>query len=83
MSQAKPPFKASPPPPCKFQRRIYHVVERNVRVAGAVFTRQIYSRDGGGEGRVICESMPFDNGSLDLAQIQHKDGQWCSALLLF
>jgi hypothetical protein len=27
--------------------------------------------------------MPFDNGSLDQAQIQHKDGQWCSAPLLF
>ena len=49
MSQAKPPFKAAPPPPPrKLRRRIFHVVERNVRVAGAVFTRQIYSRDGGG-----------------------------------
>ncbi len=51
MSQAKPPFKAyppPPPPPRKLRRRIFHVVERNVRVAGAVFTCQIYSRDGGG-----------------------------------
>jgi hypothetical protein len=30
---------------------------------------------------VICESMPFDNGSSDWAQIQHGDGQWCSAPL--
>ncbi len=37
-----------PPPPRKLRRRIFHVVERNVPVAGAVFTRQIYSRDGGG-----------------------------------
>ncbi len=36
-----------------------------------------------GEGRVICESMPFDNRSSDQAQIQYEDGQWCSALLLF
>ncbi len=48
MSQAKPPFKASPPPPRKLQQRIFHVVKGNVRVAGAVATRQIYSRDGGG-----------------------------------
>jgi hypothetical protein len=27
--------------------------------------------------------MPFDNGSSDGAQIQHEDGQWCSAPLLF
>jgi hypothetical protein len=36
-----------------------------------------------GEGGVICESMPFDNGSSDWAQIQHEDGQSCSAPLLF
>ncbi len=28
-----------------------------------------------GEGGVICESMPFDNGSSDRAQIQQEDGQ--------
>ncbi len=27
-----------------------------------------------GEGGVICGLMPFDNGSSDWAQIQHKDG---------
>ncbi len=37
-----------PPPPRKLRWRIFHVVERNVRVAGAVFTHQIYSWDGGG-----------------------------------
>jgi hypothetical protein len=36
MSQVKPPFKASPPPPLhKLRRRIFHVVKGNVRVAGA------------------------------------------------
>jgi hypothetical protein len=35
------------------------------------------------EGRVICESMAFHNESSDRAQIQHEDGQWCSAPLLF
>ncbi len=52
-------------------------------VSGAVFTRQIYSRDGGGEGGGICESMPFNNGSSNWAQLQYEDGQWCSAPLLF
>jgi hypothetical protein len=38
-----------------------------------------------GEGGVIviCESMPLDNGSSNRAQIQHEDGLWCSAPLLF
>jgi hypothetical protein len=36
-----------------------------------------------GEGGVICESLPFDNGSSDWAQIQHEDVQWCSSPLLF
>ncbi len=79
MSQAKPPFKASPltpspPPPRKLRQRIFHLVKGNVRVAGAVVTHQIYSRDGE-EGGVICGSMPFDNGSSDWVQIQHEDGQ--------
>jgi hypothetical protein len=76
--EAKPSChsRLPPPPPRKLRRRIFHVVERNVPVAGAVFTRQIYSL-------VICESMPFDNGSSDWAQIQHEDGQWCSSPLLF
>ncbi len=66
------------PPP----RRIFHVVRGNVRVAGArqlaMATRQM---EGG--GWVICGLIPFDNGSSDWAQIQHEDGQWCSAPLLF
>ncbi len=44
MSQAKPPFKASPPPLCKLRRRIFHVVRGNVRVAGAEATRQLEGR---------------------------------------
>jgi hypothetical protein len=36
-----------------------------------------------GDGGVICESMVCDNVSSDWAQIQHEDGQWCSAPLLF
>jgi hypothetical protein len=59
------------------------MVDSNVPFAGAVFTRQIHSRDERGEGVVICETMPFDNGSLDRAQIQHEDRQQCSAPLLF
>ena len=83
MSQAKPPFKAPPP--------------TSSQVATADFPRgegkcASCSRRGNspwllarwrGEGGVICESMPFDNGSSDWAQIQHEDGQWCFASLLF
>ncbi len=82
MSQAKPPFKASP---------------LTSQVAMADFPRgegkcESCRRRGNspdllagcrGEGGVICESMPFDNRSSDWAQIQHEDGQWCSAPLLF
>ncbi len=49
MSQAKPPFKASPPPPPrKLRWRIFHMEESSVRVAGAVATRHGDSTDGGG-----------------------------------
>jgi hypothetical protein len=75
--EAKPPFKASPPPPtaqvamvdfphggekCASCRRRFHSPDVTVRWRG--------------EGGVIWESMPFDNGSSDRAQIQHEDGQW-------
>jgi hypothetical protein len=30
---------------------------------------------GGGEGRVICETVPFDNGSSDRLQTQDEDSQ--------
>jgi hypothetical protein len=74
-SQAKPPPMPYPPPLRKLRRRIFHVVDSNVRFAGAVFTCRIHSRDERGEGGVICETMPFNNGSSDLAQIQQEDRQ--------
>ncbi len=43
---------------------------------------EIYSR-GGGEGRVICETVPFVNGSLDQLQIQNQDSQYYYAPSLF
>jgi hypothetical protein len=55
----------------------------SVQFAGATFTRRIDSREGCGEGGVICETMPFDNGSSDRLQIQHEDSQKHSAPLLF
>ncbi len=78
MSQAKLPFKAPPPPP-----------PTSSQVATADFPRgegkcACCRRRGNspwllarwrGEGRVICELMPFDNGSSDWAQIQHEEGQ--------
>jgi hypothetical protein len=74
-SQAKLLPTPSPPPLRKLPRPIFHVVDNNVQFAGAVFTRQIHSQEERGEGGVICETMPFDNGSSDRLQIQHKDGQ--------
>jgi hypothetical protein len=49
----------------------------------ALFSLTRFTREMEGEGGVICESMPFDNGSSDWAQIQHEEGQWCFASLLF
>jgi hypothetical protein len=48
-----------------------------------LFSLARFTRGMEGEGGVICESMPFDKGSSDRAQIQHEGGQWCSAPLLF
>ncbi len=73
----------SPPPLRKLPLWIFHVVDSNVRFAGSVFTRRIHSREERGEGRVICETMPFDNGSSDRLQIQQEDRQQYSAPLLF
>jgi hypothetical protein len=41
------------------------------------------TRGGGGEGGVICETMPFVNGSSDQLQTQNQDSQYYSAPLLF
>jgi hypothetical protein len=43
---------------------------------------EIYSRDllaGGGGGGVICETVPFVNGSSDRLQTQNQDSQYYSA----
>ncbi len=81
MSQAKPPFKVPPHllascadfprggEKCASRRRRFHSPDLLARWRG--------------EGGVICESMPFVNGSLDWAQIQYEDGQCCSVPLLF
>jgi len=47
---------------------------------------EIYLREslaGGGEGRVICETVPFDNGLSDRLQTQNQDSQYYSAPFLF
>jgi hypothetical protein len=35
------------------------------------------------EGGMICETVPFDNGSSDRLQTQNQDSQYYSAPLLF
>ncbi len=83
MSQAKPPFKA--PPPTSSQVATADFPRGEGKCASC--RRRGNSPDllavWRGEGLVIWESMPFDNGSSDWAQIKHEDGQWCSAPLLF
>jgi hypothetical protein len=82
----KPARGLSTPSPTSSQvatARIFHVVDGKVRFAGVTFTRGIHSREGMGEGGVICETMPFDNGSSDRLQIQHEDRKMYSAPLLF
>ena len=84
MSQAKPPFKA-PPPPTSSQVATADFPRGGEKCASC--RRRFHSPDlltrWRGEGGVICESMPFNNRSSDWAQIQHEDGQWWSAPLLF
>ncbi len=71
------------PPPLREQlSHILHVESRQVRSASATSTREILLR-GGGEGGVICETVPFVNGSSDQLQIQDQDSQYYSAPLLF
>jgi hypothetical protein len=52
-------------------------VGQQVRVGCARFTR------GGGEGGVICETVPFDNRSSDQLQTQNQDSQYYFAPSLF
>ncbi len=57
-------------------------VGRQVRTASARFTCENHSREGRGEGGVICKTVPFDNGSSDQLQTQNQDSQYHSAPLL-
>jgi hypothetical protein len=43
-----------------------------VRFASAVFTHRIHSREERGESGVICEMMPFNNGSSDNCKFNTK-----------
>jgi hypothetical protein len=71
---------ATPPP--LLLRHIFHRLdgkcEPQVRDLLASITR-----GRGGEGGVICKTMPFDNGSSDQLQTQNQDSQYHSAPLLF
>jgi hypothetical protein len=74
-----------PPPPTSPQAVTAHFpcVGRQVRTASARFTCENHSREGRGEGGVICKTVPFDNGSSDQLQTQNQDSQYHSAPLLF
>jgi hypothetical protein len=64
------------PPPLR--EPLPHILHVEVRD----FTCENHSREEGGKGGVICETVPFDNGSLDPLQIQYQDSQHYSAPLL-
>jgi hypothetical protein len=58
-------------------------VGRQVGTPSARFTCENHSREGRGEGGVICKTVPFDNGSSDQLQTKNQDSQYHSASLLF
>jgi hypothetical protein len=67
------------PPPLREQLpHIFHVLdgkwEWDVRYLLAIITYR-----GGGEGGVICETVPFVNGSSDKLQTPNQDSQYYSA----
>ena len=81
----KPARGLPTPPPTSPQAVTAHFTHggRQVRTASARFTCENHSREGGGGGRVICKTVPFNNGSSDWLQTQNQDSQYYSAPLLF
>jgi hypothetical protein len=53
------------------------------RLQARFLLARITRKGRGGEGRVICETVPFVNGSSDQLQTQNEDSQYHSAPLLF
>ncbi len=76
-------YPRHPPLLCELLPHILHVVDGEVRVSCARFTHRNHSRGRRGEGGVICEMVPFVNGSSDQLQTQNEDSQYHSAPLLF
>jgi hypothetical protein len=66
---------ANPQPSARYQT-FYTWKALQVRSAVGIATRTIYSWGRVGEGRVICETMPFVNRSSDQLQIQNQDSQY-------
>jgi hypothetical protein len=62
----KPPRGLPTPPPTSPRAVTTHFTcgGRQVRTASARFTCENHSREGG-EGGLICETVPLDNGSSD------------------
>ena len=72
------PARGLPTPPPTSPRAVtahFPRVGRQVRTASARFTCENHSREGGGEGGMICETVPFDNESSDQLQTQDEDSQ--------
>jgi hypothetical protein len=67
---------ATPQPSASRYQTFYTWRALQVQSVVGIFTRKIYSRGRVGEGRMICEMMPFVNRSSDQLQIQNQDSQY-------
>ena len=79
------PARGLPTPPPTSPRAVtahFPRVGRQLRTASARFTCENHSREGG-EGRVICETVLFDNRLSDRLQTQNQDSQYYSAPFSF
>jgi len=79
------PARGLPTPPPTSPRAVTAHFTR-VGWQSASWMCEIYTREslgGGGEGGVICETLPFVNGTSDRLQAQNQDSQYHSAPLLF
>ncbi len=75
-------YPRHPQPLCEPLPHIFHVLDGKCEPASARFTCENHSREGG-EGGVICKTVPFNNWSSDRLQTQNQDSQYYSAPLLF
>jgi hypothetical protein len=72
-------YPRHPPPLREPLPHILHVVDGKCKPQVRDLLAGI-TRGGGGEGGMICETVPFVNGSSDQLQTQNQDSQYYSLL---